>query len=142
MVELASIPPTAAVNEAHPFAVEAVKEAAVAAEMVEKGTFDSIGKLQVSATEVLSDDVVIVASELIIGFSDMHRTVLSASQRMFHTAVEMATQFAACTSFTDLAQTHRAVLRRGFDEWLTISQELLMANRRITDRAIHAWELR
>ena len=143
-VELASIPPKAAVNNALTLVAEASEETAVAGELIKKEAIEAIDTYQATATEATDStgDIVTVGGELVSGFTEIHQTMLSAAHRLFQAAVEVPAQFAACTSFADLAQTHGVVVRRGFAEWLNISQEMLMANRRLTDRAIHAWELR
>ena len=144
VVEIASIPPKAVVNEADKLAGEALAVIASTAEAVKTDSVYAIDIYKGSATEMLdsTEDIAKAASEVVTSVTEMHETIWSSMQRMVQAAVEMPVQFAACTNFADLVETQRAVMRQGFSEWLNFSQEILMANRRITDRAISALELR
>ena len=134
VVELASIPPKTSANEAMKFSGEAFKNESVR-------TID-ISEDTVTETLDATEDIAKAASEVVTGVTEMHQMMWSSMQRVMQAAVEMPARFAACISLADLAEIQRQVMRQGFSEWLTISQEILMTNRRITDRAINALELR
>jgi len=142
--KLAPIPLKSAANEALKLADKASTEVAAASEAVKEETVYAVDTYKEAAAETLdnTEEIVKAAGEVVTGVTEIHQTMWNSLQRMIQAAVEMPTQFATCTSFADLAETQRAVMRRGFNEWLNISQEILMANRRIADRAINALELR
>jgi len=144
VVELTSIPPKAIANEGMKLADEASTAMASASEAVKKDSAYAVDIYKVSATKILSStgDVAKAASEVVTGVTELQQTIWTSMQRAVQAVVEMPVHFAACTSFGDLVETQRGIMRQGFSEWLNISQEILMANRRITDRAINALELR
>jgi hypothetical protein len=141
---LASVPTKALVDEAVNVVDEVRKSATAVTESAKTETAYAIDTYKDVATETLdsTEEIVKAASDLVAGATEIHRMIWSSMQRALYSAVEIPAQFATCTSIADLAQTQRDMMRRGFNDWLNISQEILMANRRIMDRAIHTLEPR
>jgi hypothetical protein len=142
-VELALIPSKAVADEAIKLADEASTEV-VASEAAKKETLDAINTYKGVATETFdnTENVIKANSGVFTDVIQIHWEMWNSMQRFIHNAIDIPAQFTSCTSFADLAEKQREVMRLGFSEWLNISQEILMANRRIRDRAINALELR
>ncbi len=141
---LAAVPVKAVANEAVSVVDKVRKGATAATESAKAGTAHAIDTYKNAATKTLdsTEEIVKAAGDVVAGATEIHQMIWTSMQRALQTAVEMPAQFATCTSFAELAQAQQDLMRRGFNEWLNISQEILMANRRIADRAIHTLELR
>jgi hypothetical protein len=114
-VELASIPPKTAANEAMKLVDDASTEVAVASESVKGETASAIDAYKDSAAETLdsTEEIVKATSEVITDVTEIHQVMWNSMQRVLHNIIDIPAQFTSCTSVAELAEKQREVMRRG-----------------------------
>ena len=106
-------------------------------EVVERSRLRAVHRDSASAAGAL-DRIGAVFTDA--GVSDIQEMVMTSLQRIVLSTISIPWEVAACKSLSELADKQQQYVWHGFHEWLTVGQEVLMANRRLMDRAIHSFE--
>ena len=78
--------------------------------------------------------------QLFEGAEEIHERIWEIAQHSLGSVLALPYEFAQCRSFTEIAEKQRDVVISLFGSWMSASHTLLLASRRITDRAIRPLE--